>query len=196
MLRTIQYPSIVLLILSLLLACHQPGIPAAAPAPLRRLKPAISVSRLERKIHQVVNRERQRQGLSPLRWDDSLARIARQHSSDMGSRRYFSHETSEGRTFSFRYDAAGYVCRVRVGSTIYLGAENIALNHLYDRVTTVNGVATYDWNSEDRIAETTVRGWMNSPGHRQNILTPHWGKEGIGIFITPGDEVYITQNFC
>jgi uncharacterized protein YkwD len=114
----------------------------------------------------------------------------------MGARGYFSHETPEGRTFSFRYDAARYVCRVRVGSTVYLGAENIALNHLYDRVTTVNGIATYDWNSEDRIAETTVRGWMSSPGHRRNILTPHWGKEGIGIFIAPGDTVYITQNFC
>jgi uncharacterized protein YkwD len=37
---------------------------------------------------------------------------------------------------------------------------------------------------------------MNSRGHRGNILTPHWGKEGIGIFIAPSDEVYITQNFC
>jgi uncharacterized protein YkwD len=37
---------------------------------------------------------------------------------------------------------------------------------------------------------------MKSPGHRKNILTPHWGKEGIGITISPDGKEYVTQNFC
>ncbi len=37
---------------------------------------------------------------------------------------------------------------------------------------------------------------MKSPGHRENILTPHWKREGIGVEIAPDDNVYITQNFC
>jgi len=37
---------------------------------------------------------------------------------------------------------------------------------------------------------------MKSPGHRKNILTPYWKKEGIGVHIGPDDKVYVTQNFC
>jgi uncharacterized protein YkwD len=60
----------------------------------------------------------------------------------------------------------------------------------------VNGIAHYDWNSEGKIAETTVQGWMNSRGHRKNILFSHWRSEGIGVAIAPDGKVYITQNFC
>jgi len=74
--------------------------------------------------------------------------------------------------------------------------ENIFQNNLYDRVMITNGVRQYDWNSVDRIAETTVDGWMKSPGHRKNILMPHWVSEGLGVSVSPDDKVYITQNFC
>lgn len=81
---------------------------------------------------------------------------------------------------------------------IFLGlAENIFQNNLYDRVWYTNGIPTsYEWNTVDEIAESTVLGWMNSPGHRQNILTPHFYSEGIGVAISGDDKVYITQNFC
>jgi uncharacterized protein YkwD len=72
-------------------------------------------------------------------------------------------------------------------------AENIARGNLY---ATVNGVQHFDWSSEERIARTTVAGWMASPGHRANILTAHWQREGIGVVIAPDRKVYITQNFC
>jgi uncharacterized protein YkwD len=45
------------------------------------------------------------------------------------------------------------------------------------------------------LATETVNGWMNSPGHRINILTPHFQSEGIGVSIS-GNQVYLTQNFC
>lgn len=81
---------------------------------------------------------------------------------------------------------------------MFLGlAENIFQNNLYDRVWYTNGVPTsYEWNTMDDIAESTVDGWMNSPGHRQNILTPYFYSEGIGVAISSDDKVYITQNFC
>jgi hypothetical protein len=60
----------------------------------------------------------------------------------------------------------------------------------------VNGVKYYDWNTLEEIAESTVEGWMNSPGHRKNILIPVWQREGIGVSIAPDDKVYITENFC
>jgi uncharacterized protein YkwD len=77
-----------------------------------------------------------------------------------------------------------------------MGAENIALGHLYRSIRTVNSVVSYDWYTLDQIAHKTVQGWMNSPGHRKNILTPHWQNEGIGISVAPDGAVYFTQNFC
>jgi len=160
-----------------------------------RPQPRVVPSGLEKQIHALVNEERRKQGLSLLEWDDALANIARKHSQDMAMKSYFSHKSFDGRDLSDRYKQAGYACGVRVNSTIYGGAENIFQNNLYDSVTTVNGTAYYDWNSERKIAETAVRGWMNSPGHRKNILAPHWRNEGIGVVIAPDNKVYITQNF-
>ena len=163
---------------------------------MHRPKSVLRANDLERSIHTLINRERGKQGLSPLARDDVLARIARGHSKDMASRRYFSHDSPEGHDFSFRYRREGYTCSLRIGNTVHMGAENIFLNVRFNSVTTVNGKAYYDWNSEEQIAETTVRGWMDSPGHRKNILMPHWRNEGIGVFLSPDDKIYITQNFC
>jgi uncharacterized protein YkwD len=162
----------------------------------QRPRPRLSLTLLEKRIHTLINKERAKEGLSSLQWDDSLANIARKHSRDMAKRNFFDHVSPDGHDMMHRYGQDGYTCSVRVGSTFYTGAENILQNNLYDSVRTVNGVASYDWNSLDKIAETTVQGWMKSPGHRRNILTPHWGREGIGVVIAPDDKVYITQNFC
>ena len=162
----------------------------------KRSRPKISAAALERQIHTLINTERHKQGLSQLAWDDVLAGIGRKHSQDMAARNYFDHYSPEGYDFLHRYQQHGYQCAIRINSTIHMGAENIALNNLYDSVTTLNGDAFYNWNSQEKIADTTVQGWMKSPGHRKNILTPHWRHEGIGVVIAPDDKVYITQNFC
>jgi uncharacterized protein YkwD len=173
-------------------AAHRPA-PQAQALP----KPSIRVQDLEQRIHILINRERKAQGLSALRFDDRLSRIARSHSKDMASRSYFSHESPEGRDFSFRYQEQGYTCAIRTGSTIHRGAENIALGHLYRSIRTVNGVvSSYDWYTLEQLAQEIVQGWMNSPGHRKNILTPHWQNEGIGISFALDGAVYVTQNFC
>ena len=50
---------------------------------------------------------------------------------------------------------------------------------------------------EEAIATQFVDMWMNSDGHRQNILTERWNNEGIGVYYDSEDgEVYATQNFC
>ncbi len=177
-------------------ACVGPQPRPVSQPLVHKNKPHIRIVELEKKIHVLVNKERQQHGLAPVSFDHALVVIARKHSRDMANRKYFDHISPEGYDFAYRYRNAGYSCAIPDGSIIYAGAENIALNNLYDSVTTVNGKAFYDWNSEDRIAETTVQGWMKSPGHRKNILTPHWRNEGIGIVISPDDKVYITQNFC
>jgi uncharacterized protein YkwD len=162
----------------------------------RKGRPYVRGSDLENQIHLLINKERNKKGLPLLKWDATLASIARKHSRDMVERNYFSHVSPDGHDFSYRYKRDGYACAVRVGRIRYLGAENIALNYLYDSVAIVNNTTYYDWNSEDKIAQTTVNGWMKSPGHRRNILTQYFNGEGIGVFISPDDKVFITQNFC
>jgi uncharacterized protein YkwD len=162
-----------------------------------RERPDIRIAELEKYIHDLINRERENDGLSPLAFNKSLEGIARKHSKDMAGRNYFSHYSPEGHGFSDRYKQAGYACKARVKEMSYFaGAENIYQNNLYNRVTIVNGVKYYDWNSPETIAETTVKGWMDSPEHRKNILMPHWQSEGIGVAISSDGKIYITQNFC
>lgn len=161
-----------------------------------KAQPIVEATDLARRIHVQINEKRKRHGLKTLVWNDALSRIATKHSRDMASRNYLSHDTPEGKGFSYRYQQGGYSCEIRVGMVVYTGAENIALSHLYNSMKTENGIAYYNWNSAQEIARRTVDGWMNSPGHRENILTPYWRQEGIGIVIGPGNKVYITQNFC
>lgn len=196
-------PLLSIILIPALLACAPRDGDASSPsrlitsgAPVLKQQPEFDAAKLEGMIHDRINRERRARGLAALRWDDALSRIAGEHSRDMAKRGYFSHVSPEGRGFSQRYRAGGYTCGITVKNVIYTGAENIFQNNLYDRITTVNGVKYYDWNSMEEIADTTVEGWMNSPGHRKNILMPHWEREGIGISVAPDDKVYITQNFC
>ncbi len=114
----------------------------------------------------------------------------------MSRRGYFGHRSPSGANFSDRYEGAHYTCSVAIGSTVYQGGENIALNNLYAAATTRDGVVLYDWRSEETIARTTVQGWMDSASHRKNVLAPYFQKEGIGVHIAPDDRIYITQNFC
>ena len=115
-------------------------------------RPPVKAADLAQRIHAKINAERAKTGLSPLAWDKALSGIAAGHSRDMARRKYLAHDSPEGQHFPQRYRRAGYTCRIRIGRTTYGGAENIALNHLYESVTTVNGVAHYDWNSPEKIA--------------------------------------------
>jgi len=177
---------------AILLAVACAAQPANRPAP----RPSIDGADLARRVHARINAERTKMKLRALAWDEGLARIAEAHSRDMAKRGYVGHKSPEGNGFPFRYRRAGYSCGIRRGRTVHRGAENIALGSLFASVTTVNGVAYYDWNSVDALARRAVEGWMNSPGHRRNILTPYWRNEGIGVAIGADNRVYITQNFC
>lgn len=158
-------------------------------------KPEVRAPDLEQRVHELINAQRKANGSPELAWDDELSKIARAHSEDMAKRNYFKHINPEGQTPMKRAEAAGYkVCQ--------LMAENIYQNNLYSRVieerkrkTTEK---TYIWDSVEKIATTTTKGWMDSPGHRQNILDKNYAREGIGVAIAEDDDgkVYVTQMFC
>ncbi|NJD56393.1 MAG: hypothetical protein FIA94_08325, partial [Nitrospirae bacterium] len=133
----------------------------------------IEIGRTEKKIHDLINLERKKKGLSVLAWNEKLNRIARNYSGAMAERRFFSHNDPEGRSFIDRYREGGFECKLRNGNEICLGAENIAQENTFHSVTYLNGTPSYDWNSEDQIAAAVVRRWMQSKGHRENILTSY-----------------------
>lgn len=113
----------------------------------------------------------------------------------MAQNEYFSHTSPTGETRSDRYEKFGYDCRTDAGDgTYYTGAENIAYTYYDQNVTTENGTVRY--TTADELARGLVRRWMNSAGHRENILTEAWDDEEIGVYVTSVGTVYATQNFC
>lgn len=160
---------------------------------------AIDPSLLAHRIHELVNVERTRFGLQPLAWQPGLAAIATGHSKDMANRDYFSHQSPDGGTFSTRYGAGGFRCQVPIeGNRFATGGENIAQTHTYAgfRVA-ANGQRTpVGWRTVDEIANRVVQGWMDSPGHRDNILRAYWRTEAIGVAIDNQGRVFATENFC
>lgn len=148
-------------------------------------------------IHRLINEERRKNGFEPLQWDQTLANIALSHSKDMAERDYFDHINPEGEDFADRYAKHSYNLETHIGDRVYVGGENLFLNNVvksynYDPAT--NEVYEYQYNDLDELAQSTVQGWMDSPGHRDNILTP-FTREGIGIYVTNEGKVYITENF-
>jgi uncharacterized protein YkwD len=107
-----------------------------------------------------LNAERARHGLPRLKLNKKLSAAARRHARDMVRRDYFAHDSLGGGTFVDRVRRSGYLDGARSWS---LG-ENLA------------------WGSHERSAPRAITSmWMNSPGHRANILSPSFRAVGIGF---------------
>jgi uncharacterized protein YkwD len=115
----------------------------------------------------LTNRERARAGLPALAVDPLLARAAQAYSTDMAARAFYSHTSPEGTQPWDRAAAAG--------STRRSIGENIACGQ--------------------RSPAEVVEGWMNSPGHRANILRPGFTHIGIGFAGGGPAGTYWTQLF-
>jgi uncharacterized protein YkwD len=160
--------------------------------------PTLDPAALEARIHELINVQREQNGLAPLSYDPFLADIARGHSWDMVTRNFFDHVNPDGKHPKDRGDDAGYPCIRTYKSYYTVGiAENLFQGNRYGAYTTTNGAITsYDWNSAEQVADTAVSGWMNSSGHRKNILTGTYQLEGIGVAFSNDDKIYVTENFC
>ncbi|MFC7008488.1 CAP domain-containing protein [Halalkalicoccus salilacus] len=134
-------------------------------------------TQIEMHIHEEVNDYRQSNGLEPLDFSDELAAVARDHSQDMNERDYFSHTSPEGDGPGDRLDDAGIDCNG--------WAENIAYE--FD--------PSFSEEDADSVAESIVTGWINSTGHRRNILGDY-DEEGVGVDISDDGRIMATQMFC
>lgn len=156
-----------------------------------------SQATLEKMIFELINAYRVEQGLPALENDPRLAQIARAHSKDMADNDHYSHVNLLGEDPSARARRANYDCRNPLSIGI---AENIILGYGHRSSTRWGSTVTYDWYSQDELAELFANSWINSLGHRRNILDPRYGLTGMGIAFGTSQGirhgVYGTQNFC
>lgn len=165
---------------------HGGGIPAGDPAPAPTPSAApprppdppvgpVGALALEascaatpgQEIVDAVNRIRRGQGLEPLQVDARLVDAARRHTGDMAHRGRVGHDGSDGREVQHRAEALGY--------DWLLIAENVAAG-------------------QPTVADV-MGSWMDSPGHRRNILNPATRHIGAAARASPGGRLYWTQVF-
>lgn len=120
----------------------------------------------EKKMLDLINQERAKVGLQPVIWDESLAVVARAHSTDMFNNGYFGHQNLSGKSPFDRMTASGISYKAAGENLAF--AANVALAH---------------------------NGLMNSPGHRANILSKNFGHVGIGIIDGGVYGKMFTQDF-
>lgn len=141
--------------------------PTTQAPPPTAAEPAGNDAVAQQQVLDLTNAERAKAGCSALRLDQTLNRVADGHSEDMAARDYFSHNDPEGNGPGVRIDAAGYQGRG--------WGENIAAGY--------------------RSAAAVVEGWMNSDGHRRNILNCNFNELGVGYAEGGSYGVYWTQVF-
>ncbi|MBV1820280.1 CAP domain-containing protein [Anaerosalibacter bizertensis] len=120
----------------------------------------------ELKVVELVNIERKKAGLSPLSYNEELSKVARIKSQDMADKNYFSHNSPTYKD--------PFTMMKNFGIKYGQAGENIAKGYL--------------------SAESVMNGWMNSSGHRANILNSNFKKIGVG-YVNKGGTTYWTQMF-
>ena len=127
-----------------------------------------ALAQVEGEIFSLVNSERIKNGLSPLTQNAALANVARRKSQNMGDKGYFGHTAPDGTTTADWLKNEGHFFTA--------WGENIA-----------------DFGANATAAEI-MNGWMNSPGHRANILKPDFTLLGVGIYVI-NNRTLATQVF-
>lgn len=125
----------------------------------------------EHKLFELINAKRAEFGLAPIAWSDDVAKIARLHSENMAKFNFFSHRGLDGKMVDGRADSLGVSKWTAMG-------ENIAYNRGFKMP-----------------LETAVVKWLESPSHRENMLSPRWKEGGLGIAVTADGTYYFTQVF-
>ncbi|MDN3018362.1 CAP domain-containing protein [Paenibacillus sp. BSR1-1] len=149
----------------------QQSVQTPAPKPVQQqttptttTQTTSTLSAYEQKVVDLTNQERAKNGLPALKVDVTLSKMAHEKSRDMSANGYFSHTSP---TYGSPFDMMK-----KYGITYRYAGENIAMGQ--------------------RTPEEVVNAWMNSEGHRKNILSPNYNYIGVG-YVSQGN--YWTQEF-
>ena len=129
-------------------------------------------TQIEQMIFNKVNEERAKAGVAPLSYSNTMQKYARIKSEDMGVRKYFSHEDPNGQLITAKMKGDGVSYNAWGENIAYLGG----------------------YSGESNIANQFMTNWMNSSGHRANILSPNFTSIGVGVYKI-GNTYYATQEF-
>ena len=128
-----------------------------------------ATAQMEAQVRQRINEIRLSHGLSQLRHNEKLATVARNYSHQMAEQNFFSHTSPAGDTMVQRVHSAGIF--------YFTLGENL-----------------FKCTNIPQPVPSAVQGWMDSPGHRENILRPEYRETGIGVW-RKGNSYYFTQLF-
>ncbi|MFQ5875004.1 MAG: CAP domain-containing protein, partial [Dehalococcoidia bacterium] len=160
----------------------QSPTPSLAPTSDSALPPNYSA---EAAVQQRVNQFRQGQDLTLLAPNGSLAEVARAHSKDMADRGYFDHNSPEGLGPQDRVE--------RAGLDDFLCGENLFM------------VEDAKEDSTEFISGESFTGWLNSPGHYENMIKSGFDTGGVGIFVRSKNisdptpmryDIWVTHLLC
>ncbi len=163
--------------------------------------PPLSLELLEKKVFDLTNDERKTLGIIVLKAYEELDSVARLHSEDMSVRGFFAHHNPDGQSPTDRARKAGFSGLVKSpdGKPRPGLSENIARVGRYSSIRqSVRNEKVLNrrigWQKEDDLARQIVRGLLNSPEHKKNILDPTKAYLGVGIYVFR-EHVFVTQNF-
>lgn len=157
----------------------------------------IDKTRLEAAIFHGMNQVRREHNLPEFQFHPKLNQIARAHSTEMAGLNYFSHQSpvkkNETLTQRFRNAKVKWTGQV---------AENIAVS--YTKSAVLSGyfpaeIDKYPYDTYSQFAKIILVKWLESPGHRKNILNPQLKRMAIGVArgrLNGLDAIYVTQNFA
>lgn len=130
-------------------------------------KPGFQLSKQEQAVIDLTNKEREKEGLSPLKANPVLCELARAHSKNMAVQKMLSHKL-DGKDLSDRANDAGYKFTA-LGENIAMGTNLQPIN--------------------------AVEIWMKSEAHKANMLNSDFQQIGVGLSKSSDGDVYFTQVF-
>ena len=141
--------------------------PEQKPESTPEQKPSTDFSSYQQQVLDLVNAERTKRGISALTLDSNLSNVATKKSQDMVNKNYFDHTSP---TYGSPFDMMK-----QFGISYRTAGENIAKGQ--------------------KTPQEVVTAWMNSEGHRKNILNPNFTNLGVGIAKDSKGTTYWTQMF-
>lgn len=146
----------------------KPAAPAPAPVKPAPTAPApASLGAYENQVVSLVNQERAKAGLSPLKINTKLTGVAERKAEDLRDKNYFAHNSP---TYGSPFDMMK-----QFGITYTAAGENIAKGQ--------------------RTPAEVMNGWMNSPGHKANIMNANYTEIGVGYVTDSNGTTYWVQHF-
>jgi uncharacterized protein YkwD len=125
---------------------------------------------MEKRVFALANNQRWAMNVPALIWSDAVAAAAREHSTNMMTRGFFSHQDPERGDLAARLNAGG-IRWMRC-------AENIFR----------------EWGYIEPVWTAIVE-WMHSPGHKQNLMEAAFTHSGVGIAMSGREEYFMAQIF-